>query len=35
VIPGDERLTTAATMYRQMGMGFWLVQVDAALKNRG
>jgi tetratricopeptide (TPR) repeat protein len=26
-----EHLTTAATMYRDMGMGFWLAQAEAAL----
>jgi tetratricopeptide (TPR) repeat protein len=28
----DEHLTTAATMYREMGMAFWLEQVEAALE---
>jgi class 3 adenylate cyclase/tetratricopeptide (TPR) repeat protein len=27
----QEHLTTAATMYREMGMGFWLGQAEAAL----
>jgi hypothetical protein len=27
----QEHLTTAATMYREMGMSFWLDQVEAAL----
>ncbi len=27
----DEHLTTAVTMYREMGMGFWLMQAEAAL----
>ena len=26
-----EHLTTAATMYRDMGMGYWLSQAEAAL----
>jgi class 3 adenylate cyclase/tetratricopeptide (TPR) repeat protein len=26
----EESLTTAATMYREMGMGFWLAQAEAA-----
>jgi class 3 adenylate cyclase/tetratricopeptide (TPR) repeat protein len=28
----SEHLTTAATMYREMGMGFWLDQAEAELK---
>jgi hypothetical protein len=27
----EEHLTTASTMYREMDMGFWLVQVEAGL----
>jgi tetratricopeptide (TPR) repeat protein len=27
----QEHLTTASTMYREMGMGFWLEKVDATL----
>ena len=27
-----EHLTTAATMYREMGMGLWLDQAEAELK---
>ncbi|MGH2628172.1 MAG: hypothetical protein ACRDHY_16155, partial [Anaerolineales bacterium] len=27
----DEHLTTAAAMYREMDMGFWLEQAEAAL----
>ena len=27
----QEHLTTATTMYREMGMGFWLEQADAVL----
>jgi tetratricopeptide (TPR) repeat protein len=27
----QEHLTTAATMYREMAMGFWLAQAEAAL----
>ena len=30
-----EHLTTAATMYREMGMNFWLAQADAVLTRRG
>jgi tetratricopeptide (TPR) repeat protein len=26
-----EHLTTAATLYREMGMGFWLAQAEAAI----
>jgi hypothetical protein len=28
----QENLTTATTKYREMGMGFWLEQAEAALK---
>jgi tetratricopeptide (TPR) repeat protein len=28
---GDEHLTTATTMYREMGMGFWLEKAEAEL----
>ena len=28
----QEHLTTAATMYREMDMGFWLAQAEAALE---
>ena len=28
----QEHLTTAATMYREMGMSFWLEKAEAALK---
>jgi len=28
----QERLTIAATMYRDMGMGFWLDQAEAELR---
>jgi tetratricopeptide (TPR) repeat protein len=31
-VKGQEHLTTAVTMYRQMGMGFWLTQAEAALE---
>jgi class 3 adenylate cyclase/tetratricopeptide (TPR) repeat protein len=31
----QEHLTTAATMYREMDMGFWLAQAEAALKSPG
>jgi tetratricopeptide (TPR) repeat protein len=31
----QERLTTAATMYREMGMRFWLEQADAEMKLSG
>jgi tetratricopeptide (TPR) repeat protein len=31
----QEYLTTAATMYREMDMGFWLAQAEAALKEPG
>jgi hypothetical protein len=27
----DEHLQTALTMYREMGMGFWLEKAEAAL----
>jgi hypothetical protein len=30
-----EYLSTATTMYRQMKMGFWLAQAEAALTERG
>jgi hypothetical protein len=29
----EEHLRTAATMYREMGMAFWLEQAEAALAN--
>ena len=28
----DEHLTTAVTMYREMGMGFWLEKAEGALR---
>ena len=28
----QERLATAATMYREMGMGFWLEKAEGALR---
>ena len=28
----QEHLTTATTMYREMGMGFWLEKADAELR---
>ena len=28
----QEHLTTAATMYREMDMGFWLEKAEVALK---
>ena len=31
----DEHLATAATLYRDMDMGFWLTQAEAALKEPG
>jgi len=31
----QEYLTTAATMYREMDMGFWLAQAEGALKEPG
>jgi class 3 adenylate cyclase/tetratricopeptide (TPR) repeat protein len=31
----EEHLTTAATMYRQMGMGFWLGRAEAAVQEAG
>jgi class 3 adenylate cyclase/tetratricopeptide (TPR) repeat protein len=32
---GQEHLTTAARMYREMDMGFWLARAEAALKEPG
>jgi tetratricopeptide (TPR) repeat protein len=29
--PAQEHLTTAATMYREMGMGFWLEKANAEM----
>src|SRR5262249_55310299 len=34
-VKAQERLRTATTMYREMGMGFWLAQAEAALKEVG
>ena len=31
-VKGEEHLTTAATMYHEMGMGFWLEKADAELR---
>jgi tetratricopeptide (TPR) repeat protein len=31
-VKGQEHLTTAATMYREMGMSFWLEKADAELR---
>jgi tetratricopeptide (TPR) repeat protein len=31
-VKGQEHLTTAVTMYREMDMGFWLTQAEAALE---
>ena len=31
----QEHLTTATNMYREMDMGFWLAQAEAALTERG
>ena len=31
----QEHLTTATTMYREMGMSFWLEKAEAALKGAG
>ena len=31
----QEHLTTATTMYREMGMGFWLEKAEAELTERG
>ena len=31
----QEHLTTAATMYREMDMGFWLEKAEAELKASG
>ena len=33
--PADEHLATAATMYREMGMGFWLEQTQPDARERG
>jgi hypothetical protein len=30
-VKGQEHLTTAVTMYREMAMGFWLEKAEAAL----
>jgi hypothetical protein len=30
-VKAQQHLTTAATMYREMGMNFWLTKSDAAL----
>jgi hypothetical protein len=30
-----EHLTTTSTMYREMGMTFWLEQAEAEMKDRG
>jgi len=32
---GHEHLTTAATMYREMDMGFWLEQAEAEITQTG
>ena len=34
-VKADEHLTTAATMYREMDMGFWLEKAEAALRPIG
>jgi tetratricopeptide (TPR) repeat protein len=34
-VTANEHLTTAATMYREMGMGFWLDKADAELRGLG
>jgi len=31
-VKAQEHLTTAATLYREMDMGFWLAQMEAALE---
>ena len=31
----EEHLATATTMYREMGMRFWLEKAEAALKEAG
>jgi hypothetical protein len=31
-VKATEHLTTAATMYREMGMGFWLEQAEAEMR---
>jgi hypothetical protein len=30
--PAREHLTTAVTMYREMGMRFWLAQAEAEMR---
>jgi hypothetical protein len=34
-VKAQEHLTTAATMYREMDMGFWLEKAEVALKEVG
>jgi hypothetical protein len=34
-VEAQPHLTAAATMYREMGMGFWLAQAESALEGIG
>jgi hypothetical protein len=34
-VKAKDHLTTAATMYREMDMGFWLEKAEGALKEAG